>query len=44
MYKKNETLIQFHNGWVESAVESAIRVLVNLWPQQYDHTFGEGMI
>ena len=41
---KNETLIQFHNGWVESAVESAIRVLVNLWPQQYDQTFGEGMI
>ena len=32
---------KFHNGWVESALESAIRNLVNLWPDQYLKDFGK---
>lgn len=30
------------NGWVEGALESAVRNLVNLWPSKYDAMFGEG--
>ena len=32
---------KFHNGWVEAALESAIRNLVNLWPDQYLKDFGK---
>ena len=30
------------NGWVEGALESAVRNLVNLWPTKYEAAFGEG--
>ena len=32
---------QFHNAWVEAALESAIRNLVRIWPAQYEAEFGE---
>ena len=31
------------NGWVEGALESAVRNLVNIWPTKYDAQFGESM-
>ena len=33
---------KLHNGWVEAALESAIRELVNLWPEEFDKEFGSG--
>ena len=33
---------QVHNGWIESALESAIRGLVNIWPQAFEEEFGQG--
>merc|ERR1712142_1367208 len=31
---------KIHSGWVESALESAIRNLIHLWPQQFQQEFG----
>ena len=28
-------------GWVESALESAVRVLLDIWPEQYEKQFGQ---
>ena len=35
---------QVHNGWIEAALESAIRGLVNIWPQAFEEQFGQGEI
>ena len=32
---------KFYNGWIESAMESAIRNLVTLFPKQYQEDFGK---
>jgi len=30
-----------HNGWVDAALESAIRNLLNMWPTAFEEKFGE---
>ena len=41
IYFAGEYTNKFFNGWVESALESAVRVLVDIWPQEYEKEFGE---
>lgn len=33
-------VFKFHNFWVEGALESAIRNIVNIFPIQYEKEFG----
>jgi len=33
---------QENNGWIEAAINSATRNLVNMWPEAYEREFGEG--
>ena len=35
-------ILKEYNGWIESAMESSIRVLVNKSPNRYDEKFLEG--
>ena len=35
-------MFQQYNGWVESAMESSLRAMVNRAPQSYDEEFKEG--
>ena len=36
-----ESSNKFHNGWVEAALESAIRNIIKLSPDSYEAEFGE---
>ena len=35
-------MFQQYNGWVESALESSLRAMVNRAPKKYDEKFREG--
>ena len=41
IYFAGEYTNKFFQGWVESALESAVRVLVDIWPEKYEKDFGE---
>ena len=34
---------QFHNGWIEAALESSIRNLIKIYPDEYEKQFGQGI-